>query len=292
MTWSLECREYGDYRERRNKRPARWKQNEVQSHIHGTKQGYAAQRKAKPNTLYPHTGRKTGLNHPSREPGKTSHRGPARSARCDVRERPTQGRVVVPAGGPFLRSLSVICTERIFDQSLQPSKQGSRLLGTRYILSIRTKQHASSTVRPHSAGLEVTLLDAASNPGGLSAGWRTKDGKAVEAGMKGFWYQACSVPSLPSLCASSLLCNLQIGKCNRVCKSETYVGPFFHDQCESTSLSTSSSSGCSTQTSLDLSRSLAYPIPSHHSLRLASGPLMASQCHRQSSPRSSSGQPC
>jgi hypothetical protein len=41
------------------------------------------------------------------------------------------------------------------------------------------------------AGFDVTLLDASPNPGGLSAGWRTKDGKAVEAGMKGFWYQVC-----------------------------------------------------------------------------------------------------
>lgn len=36
----------------------------------------------------------------------------------------------------------------------------------------------------------MKLLDAAANPGGLSAGWRTKEGRAVEAGMKGFWYQA------------------------------------------------------------------------------------------------------
>ena len=41
------------------------------------------------------------------------------------------------------------------------------------------------------AGYDVKLLDAAANPGGLSAGWRTKEGKAVEAGMKGFWYEVC-----------------------------------------------------------------------------------------------------
>ena len=39
-------------------------------------------------------------------------------------------------------------------------------------------------------GVDVTLLDASPNPGGLSAGWRTKQGRAVEAGVKGFWYQA------------------------------------------------------------------------------------------------------
>ena len=39
-------------------------------------------------------------------------------------------------------------------------------------------------------GYNVTLVDAAPNPGGLSAGWRTPQGRAVEAGIKGFWYQA------------------------------------------------------------------------------------------------------
>lgn len=38
-------------------------------------------------------------------------------------------------------------------------------------------------------GYSVTLLDVSPNPGGLSAGWRTKQGRAVEAGVKGFWYQ-------------------------------------------------------------------------------------------------------
>lgn len=37
--------------------------------------------------------------------------------------------------------------------------------------------------------LDVTLLDASPNPGGLSAGWRTPQGRAVEAGVKGFWWQ-------------------------------------------------------------------------------------------------------
>eukprot|EP00752_Nemacystus_decipiens_P011813 g10482.t1 len=35
---------------------------------------------------------------------------------------------------------------------------------------------------------DVTLLDANPNPGGLSAGWRTAGGRAVEAGIKGFWW--------------------------------------------------------------------------------------------------------
>jgi uncharacterized protein with NAD-binding domain and iron-sulfur cluster len=35
----------------------------------------------------------------------------------------------------------------------------------------------------------VTLVDGAETPGGLSAGWRTPKGRAVEAGIKGFWYQ-------------------------------------------------------------------------------------------------------
>ncbi|GFR52690.1 hypothetical protein Agub_g15316 [Astrephomene gubernaculifera] len=38
-------------------------------------------------------------------------------------------------------------------------------------------------------GCDVTLLEAAAHPGGLSGGFRTTGGRAVEAGMKGFWYQ-------------------------------------------------------------------------------------------------------
>ncbi|CAL8469873.1 g9415 [Coccomyxa elongata] len=38
-------------------------------------------------------------------------------------------------------------------------------------------------------GYSVTIIDASPNPGGLSAGWRTPQGRAVEAGIKGFWYQ-------------------------------------------------------------------------------------------------------
>lgn len=36
-------------------------------------------------------------------------------------------------------------------------------------------------------GYDVTLLDASPSPGGLAAGWRTPQGRAVEAGIKGFW---------------------------------------------------------------------------------------------------------
>lgn len=39
------------------------------------------------------------------------------------------------------------------------------------------------------AGLSVTLLDAAPHPGGLSTGFRTPQGRPVEAGIKGFWWQ-------------------------------------------------------------------------------------------------------
>lgn len=39
------------------------------------------------------------------------------------------------------------------------------------------------------AGLSVTLLDAAPYPGGLSTGYRTPQGRPVEAGIKGFWWQ-------------------------------------------------------------------------------------------------------
>lgn len=59
-----------------------------------------------------------------------------------------------------------------------------------YVLLNQTSKHRCVTYSDDmiSAGYDVELLDAAENPGGLSAGWRTKDGKPVEAGMKGFWY--------------------------------------------------------------------------------------------------------
>jgi uncharacterized protein with NAD-binding domain and iron-sulfur cluster len=37
-------------------------------------------------------------------------------------------------------------------------------------------------------GYDVTLLEAGPYPGGLVAGWKNADGKAVEAGVHGFWY--------------------------------------------------------------------------------------------------------
>lgn len=46
------------------------------------------------------------------------------------------------------------------------------------------------------AGAQVDLLDAGSAPGGVSAGWRTKEGRPVEAGMKGFWTQYPNIDAL------------------------------------------------------------------------------------------------
>ena len=37
-------------------------------------------------------------------------------------------------------------------------------------------------------GYDVTLLEAATHPGGLVAGWKTPGGKSVEGGIHGFWY--------------------------------------------------------------------------------------------------------
>jgi uncharacterized protein with NAD-binding domain and iron-sulfur cluster len=37
-------------------------------------------------------------------------------------------------------------------------------------------------------GYEVTLLEAGAQPGGLVAGWQTAGGRAIEAGIHGFWY--------------------------------------------------------------------------------------------------------
>ncbi len=72
-------------------------------------------------------------------------------------------------------------------------------------------------------GYSVTLLDVSPNPGGLSAGWRTKQGRAVEAGVKGFWYQVhcCKVFQFgsngPALAAPALLhAQLDIGFCSHL----------------------------------------------------------------------------
>jgi hypothetical protein len=46
----------------------------VQPHAQATKQSYATQSEAEPNTPNPHTGRETGLNNLSRELGETAHR--------------------------------------------------------------------------------------------------------------------------------------------------------------------------------------------------------------------------
>ncbi|MDM9380149.1 FAD-dependent oxidoreductase [Chlorogloeopsis sp. ULAP01] len=45
-------------------------------------------------------------------------------------------------------------------------------------------------------GYDVTLLEAGSYPGGLVAGWRTSGGRAVEAGIHGFWYPYKNIFSL------------------------------------------------------------------------------------------------
>lgn len=37
-------------------------------------------------------------------------------------------------------------------------------------------------------GYDVTLLEAGSYPGGLVAGWKTAQGRSIEAGIHGFWY--------------------------------------------------------------------------------------------------------
>ncbi|NJL63045.1 MAG: FAD-dependent oxidoreductase [Methylacidiphilales bacterium] len=45
-------------------------------------------------------------------------------------------------------------------------------------------------------GYDVTLLEAGAYPGGLVAGWKTKAGKSVEAGIHGFWYPYRNIFSL------------------------------------------------------------------------------------------------
>ena len=45
-------------------------------------------------------------------------------------------------------------------------------------------------------GYDVTLLEAGSYPGGLVAGWKTTQGRSVEAGIHGFWYPYRNIFSL------------------------------------------------------------------------------------------------
>jgi uncharacterized protein with NAD-binding domain and iron-sulfur cluster len=45
-------------------------------------------------------------------------------------------------------------------------------------------------------GYEVTLLEAGGYPGGLVAGWKTEQGRSVEAGIHGFWYPYRNIFSL------------------------------------------------------------------------------------------------
>ncbi|MDX2254047.1 MAG: FAD-dependent oxidoreductase [Pseudanabaenaceae cyanobacterium bins.39] len=45
-------------------------------------------------------------------------------------------------------------------------------------------------------GYDVTLLEAGAQPGGLVAGWKTDNGRSVEAGIHGFWYPYRNIFSL------------------------------------------------------------------------------------------------
>ena len=61
----------------------------------------------------------------------------------------------------------------------------------------------------------MTLLDGSPNPGGLSAGWRTPQGRSVEAGVKGFWY------SLYSKLVSAPECMCAVCVCHQECNSRS-----------------------------------------------------------------------
>ena len=69
-------------------------------------------------------------------------------------------------------------------------------LGTRTNRRRRGRRLGGAAWRLAKHGFDVTLLDASPNPGGLSQGWRTANGRAVEAGCKGFWRHYKNIDAL------------------------------------------------------------------------------------------------
>ena len=98
-------------------------------------------------------------------------------------------RVVIVGGGWAGKQL---CDHFPVDQCSHPeSLQAVSCITQGECTSTRTVHAAGFGAAKHLSqqGYSVTVLDASPDPGGLSAGWRTEQGRAVEAGVKGFWYQ-------------------------------------------------------------------------------------------------------
>lgn len=114
------------------------------------------------------------------------------------KEESTKGKRVIVVGGGWAGKRE--CTETVtfsgneFEtcQDIDSSPSGS--YRGKICLAILQTGFGSALALAE-RGCEVTLLDALPNPGGLASGFRTEKGFAVEAGIKGFWYQVCAIPT-------------------------------------------------------------------------------------------------
>ena len=107
--------------------------------------------------------------------------------------------VVVGAGFGGLGAAHALAKVRVdFCPPRQPLRAvyGSTSSIVQIQLTLLELMCCRTTLAPLQAGVEVTVLDAASNPGGLSGGFRTERGRSVEAGIKGFWYQYRNIDAL------------------------------------------------------------------------------------------------
>ncbi|KIZ00663.1 hypothetical protein MNEG_7297 [Monoraphidium neglectum] len=100
-----------------------------------------------------------------------------------MHRKPTPGRPAVALGGrSALGRRPVHCAAAAAAEAAPKNGKNVVVIGGGWA-GFGAAKHLSEQ------GYNVTLLEASLNPGGLSGGFRTKEGKVVEAGMKGFWYE-------------------------------------------------------------------------------------------------------
>ena len=127
---------------------------------------------------------------PTRRPRSPSQKGRKKASNTedDVADTGKPGKRVVIVGGGWAGKSKLKTLLDLLIHICLPG--GQRVLCL--LAGFGAAKHLTSQ------GYSVTLLDGSPNPGGLSAGWRTPQGRAVEAGVKGFWYQV-TLAAQPSL---------------------------------------------------------------------------------------------